>query len=108
MVFTQEIVEKYREAGLKISEEFKDLPDHITAELEFMYYLCYMEEKMRRVDKEKAEKFREMQKKFLKEHIAKWVPKFCDDVIRESKLEFYKESARLLREFIEEEIKRIS
>ncbi|RLG58359.1 MAG: hypothetical protein DRN88_00940 [Candidatus Hydrothermarchaeota archaeon] len=103
MVFTQEIIKKYRKAGLRISKKFKDLPDHIAAELEFMYYLCYMEEKFKEENKEKARKFQKMQKEFLEEHLAKWVPKFCDDVIRESKLEFYKEAARLLKDFIERE-----
>ncbi len=104
MVFAQELIKKYKKAGLKISKKFKELPDHIAAELEFMYYLCYMEEKFKKEkNKKEAEKFREMQKEFLKEHIAKWVPRFCDDVIKESKIEFYKDAARLLKNFIERE-----
>jgi len=106
MVFTKDVSKKYKEAGLKLSGKFKELADHISAELEFMYYLCYMEnESLKKRDKKHTTKYREMQRKFLKEHIIKWIPYFCDDVMKESRLEFYREAARLLKEFIEREIK---
>ena len=34
---------RYRDSGLTTSESFRDPPDHIAAELEFMYFLVYSE-----------------------------------------------------------------
>ena len=40
---TLDVKNRYREAGLDTAKTFKDAPDHIAAELEFMYYLIYKE-----------------------------------------------------------------
>ena len=40
---TMEVIKMYEEQGLSIDKEFRNLPDHITAELEFMYYLIFRE-----------------------------------------------------------------
>jgi putative dimethyl sulfoxide reductase chaperone len=36
---TVEAVKLYIEAGLKMADDFKDVPDHFATELEFMWYL---------------------------------------------------------------------
>jgi TorA maturation chaperone TorD len=40
---TLDVKTRYREAGLDTAKNFKDAPDHISAELEFMYYLIFKE-----------------------------------------------------------------
>ena len=40
---TYEVKNIYRNEGLDAARNFKDAPDHITAELEFMYYLIFKE-----------------------------------------------------------------
>ena len=40
---TFDVKNRYREEGLDTAKDFKDAPDHITAELEFMYYLVFKE-----------------------------------------------------------------
>ena len=40
---TVDVRERYRQAGLDISAKFKDAPDHVAAELEFMYFLIFKE-----------------------------------------------------------------
>ncbi|MCS4541100.1 MAG: molecular chaperone TorD family protein [Euryarchaeota archaeon] len=103
---TVAVKEKYRKAGVKISENCKDLPDHIGLELEFMHYLTNKEfEAWKSRDKDSAIKFLEMQKEFLTEHLITWAPKFCSKVKESSKHIFYKTIAKLTKEYIELEHK---
>ena len=41
------------------------------------------------------------QKRFLEEHLVPWVPHFCDEVIKNAEVSFYRELAKLTRSFIE-------
>jgi TorA maturation chaperone TorD len=45
----------------------------------------------------------ELQKKFLKEHLNKWIPAFSGEILRSTKQDFYKGAALLLRGFISSE-----
>jgi len=40
---TLDVLRRYEEAGIAVSDDFRDLPDHIAAELEFMHYLSARE-----------------------------------------------------------------
>ena len=40
---TMDVIKRYRQSGIVVAGDFKDAPDHITAELEFMHYLIYKE-----------------------------------------------------------------
>ncbi len=42
-----------------------------------------------------------MEKKFIEEHLIKWLPVFCDKVISEAEMAFYREMAKLTKSFIE-------
>ncbi|GBE03997.1 hypothetical protein BMS3Abin09_00921 [bacterium BMS3Abin09] len=42
-----------------------------------------------------------MEKKFIDEHLTKWLPVFCKKIISEAKLPFYREMARITSNFIE-------
>lgn len=110
---TVEAVTLYAEAGLKVTEDFKDIPDHFAAELEFMWYLIREEIKARggagpnclgEVDEAKAEKMVGLQSKFLKEHLGAWYKDFLERVISADKSVFYREIAILAREFLSREM----
>ena len=52
---TMEVIKMYEEQGLSMDSEFRNLPDHITVELEFMYYLIFKEiEALEKSDMDKA------------------------------------------------------
>jgi TorA maturation chaperone TorD len=110
---TVEAVKLYTEAGLKVAEHFKDIPDHFAAELEFMWYLIREEIKARGgaltedssvVDIKKAEKMADLQKKFLKNHIGAWYEEFLQRIISADKSVFYSEMSVLAREFLSKEL----
>jgi putative dimethyl sulfoxide reductase chaperone len=110
---TLEAVKLYGEAGLKVAEDFKDIPDHFAAELEFMWYLIREEIKARGllinnssgIDMKKAEKMADMQPRFLRDHLGLWFERFLDKVITSTRLVFYREVSALTREFISNEMK---
>ena len=87
---TMDVMDSFSRAGLKVAGNFRDLPDHVAVELEFLYYLRnygYTEEHV----------------SFMKEHFSKWVPKFCEEVEKNDRIGFYRQAAKVLREFITKE-----
>ncbi len=82
-----EVIDFYNLAGLSIDEEFELSPDHISVELIFMSYLI-----------EKG--LINLQKRFIEEHLSRWIPKFCDKLQTYSKTAFFKEIANILRDFV--------
>lgn len=101
MTEAPEVMKAYSKAGLKISSGFKDLPDHIATELEFMHYLCFKQaESLSKKDEKNTEVYSVLQKNFLNEHLVKWTPDLCKCIIKESKIGFYKGVAQILGNFI--------
>jgi TorA maturation chaperone TorD len=99
---TVEVKKFIESAGLKYTDEYKGLPDHISVELEFMQQVLQREEQAWEAeDKEMAHLCLENEKKFIEEHLVRWVPIFCEKVITEADLPFYREMARLTQTFIE-------
>lgn len=94
---TIEAVRIYEEEGLVIDKDFKELPDHITVELEFMYYLCYKKAgALTAMDMEAAKAFHARQQSFQKKFIAKWVPLFCEKIKTGTDNPFYVSLAECL------------
>lgn len=101
--WTQEVLKKYREAGLGIDIE-AELPDYIGVELKFMAILAYHEAlAWRKNDILTALSFLEMEKKFIDEHLKNWVPEFCRIMAHEALSNFYKAMAIVTKEFLEVE-----
>ena len=100
---TLEVRNKYREAGLNISTDFLNPPDHIAAELEFMYFLIFKEvEAIGNSDIETTLSFIEKQRAFLREHLGVWVFDCADIIEKKAETDFYKNLARATRAFIEQ------
>jgi TorA maturation chaperone TorD len=94
---------RYREAGLDTAKTFKDAPDHISAELEFMCYLIFKEiEAVAKSEIETAIGFIQRQKSFLKDHLLAWVPEFANSIIENSENPFYPNLAKATSAFLKE------
>jgi len=90
--------------GLKMSEKFESIPDHISIELEFMQRVVEQEYlSWQRDDEETARRCIEVEKTFFNKHIIKWVPLFFNRVIEAASLDFYREVARAGKDFILDE-----
>ena len=106
---TLEVRNKYREAGLDISTDFRNPPDHIAAELEFMYFLIFKQvEAIRNSDIETTLNFIEKQRAFLREHLGAWVFDFADITEEKAETDFYKNLARATKTFIEQNFDELS
>ena len=99
---TAEVKKIIESSGLEYKTEYTGLPDHISVELEFMQQVILREEQAWQADdKDMVLLCLENEKKFIKEHLVRWVPIFCEKVIQEAELPFYREMAGLTKKFIE-------
>lgn len=88
----------YRAFGL---EPDKERPDSLPSELEFMHYLIFKE--MHAPDRGKSLVCRDAQKKFFKAHLYPGAKKIAEAIIQKAKINFYREVAKGLIEFLEAE-----
>jgi len=103
-------VKKFIEgAGLVYDENFTGLPDHISAEFEFMQKITEKEaEAWTNGDDELAADILKIEKRFHDEHLTQWIPGFCGKVIDFAELSFYREMAAVTKEFLEYENKNLT
>jgi len=69
----EEVTRFYNHFGLSLGGESRELPDHITTELEFMHFLTFQEVSALQREKDRAPYLR-AQRDFLQRHLARWVP----------------------------------
>lgn len=106
---TMEVIKMYHEKGLSMDEDFKELPDHIAVELEFMNYLIY-----KMLDACMNSKFEEVidilkdQQFFLKKYLGAWISDFSKAIIENSNNSFYTNLARCTEGFIKTDMDHIS
>lgn len=84
----------YAEAGFETSADFRDLPDHIAAELEFLYLLIHQDAPA------------DLRRRFVVGHLSKWVPAFASAVQAGAETEFYRRLAELTARLVALEAKR--
>ncbi len=100
---TREVIRFYQDEGLALDEGHAELPDHITVELEFLYYLITCEIKaLRSGDAGESLRLFNKQKNFLDTYVLKWVPRFCRGIEAETALEYYRTLAACLSAFLTE------
>ncbi len=106
---TIDVRKAYRQADLEVRGIYTNPDDHICAELEFMEYLCdKTASSLKNHDIHEAIKHLEFQRKFLEEHLNKWVPVFTEDILKNTEQDFYRGMALLLRGFISSESEHIT
>ena len=94
----------YENAFANLTEDCLELPDHIGVELEFMAFLCDLEEQFWDTsDLTGVEKCRELQRSFLDEHLLLWHLPLCEKILGEASLDLFRALAQLTIEFLESE-----
>jgi TorA maturation chaperone TorD len=87
----------YRQAGLALADDYRDLPDHVAAELEFLAWLGEQALAAQESgDEEQAGRHLAQQQAFLSQQVQPWLPAFCQRVEQAARLPFYRELARLV------------
>lgn len=86
---TTQVQDMNQQEGLDII--VKDAPDHISVELEFMYFLALKEAAAQEnSDEQQAECLRKKQASFLRIHLGMWVTEFARNVEQHAETGFYK------------------
>lgn len=104
---TLDLLELYRNAGFEMDEEFQELPDHIAAELEYLYLLVFREnEALRAGDVTSLEQTGELKRQFLKHHLGRWIVPFTAAVRSNAQTDFYRHLASLTESVLKQEAAR--
>ena len=92
----------YEQFGLVMSETFKDPPDHLSIELEFMHFLAHKEARALQAGSEnEVEKYLQAQRDFSANHITQWVPEFCDCLTKKARHDFYRHLGEVTGRFVD-------
>lgn len=99
----------YNAFGLQLSQDIHERLDHLSVELEFIHYLSYKESYALLHDgKEKLQTVVDAEKKFVKEHIGRWVPLFAGMLKKKADYGFYKILADFTSDWIGFEVAYLS
>jgi len=97
-----QVVAFYQANGFKCVKEVRLPEDHVGIEFEFMAALCQKEiDALEACDAIAAGVAREAQKAFVRDHLVKWVPQLCDDILVRVKSGFYAGIAETTKQFLE-------
>jgi TorA maturation chaperone TorD len=92
----------YRAFGVELSKDIHERLDHLSVEFEFMHFLAYKESYSRCHDgADKTQIVLDAQKKFVKNHIGRWVPLFCRMLVKKADSGLYKHVADLMAEWMD-------
>lgn len=98
---TLAVLELYKEGGFEMDDEFRELPDHIAAELEFLYLLIFRENEAHQLGKPEALGAKAaLRKRFLDQHLSRWVGPFTAAVKEGAQTIYYRELAELTDRFV--------
>lgn len=102
---TMDVRKRIQHFGLDIPGNFKDVPDHITVELEFIFFLIFKE--IVHIQSNVPEQAQELlfhQISFHTDHLNRWIPEFTNCVIEHTGTQFYRNLATATKIFITEEL----
>jgi TorA maturation chaperone TorD len=92
----------YKAFGVELSRDIHERMDHLSVELEFMHFLAYKESYARCHDgMDKTQIVVDAQKKFVKEHIGRWVPLFAKMLMKKADSGLYRFVADFTDQLIE-------
>ncbi len=101
---TLAVKQLYREAGAAISEDFKDLPDHVGLELACMEFLCAAEARAwDREDLDEVRRVRAFQRRLVHDHLLQWVPALCGQIREKAAGPFYRGIASVAEAYLRSE-----
>lgn len=99
---TKAVLDLYRDAGFELADDFRDLPDHISVELECLYTLLFREAQVSRqeADRHGVQRVLQLRARLLDHHLGRWAEPFADAIASSAQTDFYRELATLTRSFI--------
>jgi DMSO reductase family type II enzyme chaperone len=102
----EEVVRFYNHFGLTLSESPRELPDHVTTELEFLHFLAFREAQAIEEGAD-ADAFRRAQRDFIARHLGRWIPKLRAKLEGADAMPFFSELVGRLERLLEAELERL-
>lgn len=102
----EELLRFYEHFDLALDGKGRELPDHISVEIEFMHYLTFREARALRTRTDPGA-YRRAQRDFLGRHLARWVPRLLVRLDKLGPPRFYLDLCHFLNEFITKDHKSI-
>ncbi len=96
---TNEVEQLYARAGLLMNDEFKDLPDHILAELEFIEYLLYKQYEAIINQNGQLIDYQSIFKNFVLIYFTSWMNDFVKTILGATDNHFYLIASNILFEY---------
>ncbi len=95
----EELIRFYNYFGLRPSPRSRDMPDHITIELEFMHFLTFREVTALRHQQDRTSYLR-AERDFLERQLCAWVPSLLEKLGRQKPHPFYAALTGLAEAFL--------
>ncbi len=101
---TADVMALYAAGGFEIDEEFRELPDHVAAELEFLYLLTFRALQARAgADGAALAEANALRSRLLTEHLSAWSTPFTNAVSAGAQTAFYRTLAALTDAYLQME-----
>lgn len=96
------VLDLYSAGGFEVDESFRELPDHVAVELEFLYLLIFNKNKASQAGNMDDLTLTELlQRRFLGEHLGAWIGPFAAAVKASAETAFYRELAAFTERFVQ-------
>jgi putative dimethyl sulfoxide reductase chaperone len=96
-----QLLRLYEQGGFEIDAEFRDLPDHVAVELEFLYLLSFQLNQAKASGDEQAlQALASLRTDFLVGHLGRWLGGFILAVHDHAHSDFYRELAEFTELFV--------
>ncbi|HEY0847945.1 MAG TPA: molecular chaperone TorD family protein [Noviherbaspirillum sp.] len=95
------VLDLYSAGGFEIAEEFRELPDQVAVELEFLYLLTFTRNEAQRAGQvDELSVAEQIERRFLNEHLGIWIGPFAAAIKSSAETAFYRQLAELTERFI--------
>lgn len=102
----EESLRFYNFFGLTLSEAPRELPDHLTTQLEFLHFLAFREAQALQAGTDPGS-WQRAERDFVVRHPGRWVPLLRKRVEKEEPMAFFRELVARLASFLEVETSQI-
>lgn len=95
------VLHLYEQSGFDPGDEFREVPDHIAVELEFLYLLTLRQNEAQRAGlADVLGVWHQLERLFLVKHLAAWIGGFAAAVKAGAQTAFYRDLAELTERFV--------
>lgn len=92
------VLSYFESAGFEAGEICQQAPDFISTEFRLMSMLAYQQNQAE--NEKQRDFFKHLQTEFLQQHLLIWIPDYCQKLIKESQVDFYRQLAVYIETFL--------